>query len=86
MFGDYDPVGGHQMSTGWFTSDSLDKQFKWCDHIGSGHPDPDIGFANGEFQLITQQKNDYTSPGPWVESVEIRVGIDSSNDSSIDLF
>ncbi|WP_420792883.1 hypothetical protein [Lentisphaera profundi] len=84
LFGDYDPVGGHQMSTGWFTSDSLDKQFKWCDHIGSGHPDPDIGFANGEFQLITQQKNDYTSPGPWVESVEVRVGIDSSNDGVID--
>ena len=33
------------MSVGWFTSASIDKPFTWCDHIGTGHPDPDIAFA-----------------------------------------
>ena len=58
------------MSTAWFTTDSLDKEFTWCDHIGEGHPDPDITFANGKFYLATQQKTDYTSPGPWTGKVE----------------
>lgn len=72
------------MSTGWFTSSSIDKQFRWCDHIGNGHPDPDIAFAEGQFYLATQQKTDYTSPGPWVETVEARVGVDTDNDAKID--
>ena len=84
LFGDYDPVGGHEMSTGWFTSSSIDKQFTWCDHIGNGHPDPDVAFAEGQFYLATQQKTDYTSPGPWVETVEARVGVDTDNDAKID--
>jgi hypothetical protein len=84
LFGDYDPIGGHQMSACWFTSSSLDKQFTFCDHIGNGHPDPDIGFAEGQFYLITQQKTDQVSPGPWVETVEVRVGVDTSNDGKID--
>lgn len=50
LFGDYDPAGVHgtkgsQMSVAWFTSDSLDKQFRFCDNVGKGHPDPDICFA-----------------------------------------
>jgi hypothetical protein len=84
IFGDYDPIGGHQMSVGWFTSPSIDQEFTWCDHIGKGHPDPDIAFAEGQFYLATQQKTDYVSPGPWVESVEARVGVDVDNDSQID--
>ena len=84
LFGDYDPVGGHKMSTCWFTSDSLDKKFEWCDHIGEGHPDPDVTFANGQFYLITQPKTDFVSPGPWVEKVEARVGVDTDNDGKID--
>jgi hypothetical protein len=84
LFGDYDPVGEHQMSTGWFTSSSLDKPFTWCDHIGNGHPDPDIAFAEDQFYLLTQQKTDYVSPGPWVESVEARVGVDVDKDGKID--
>ncbi|MGY8640527.1 MAG: hypothetical protein ACKVJU_05445 [Verrucomicrobiales bacterium] len=84
LFGDYDPAGGHQMSVGWFTSSSLDEQFQWCDHIGNGHPDPDICFAEGKFYLATQQKTDFTSPGPWVENVEVRVGVDTDNDKKID--
>ena len=84
LFGDYDPAGGHQMSVGWFTSSSIDKPFTWCDNIGSGHPDPDIAFAEGQFYLATQQKTDFVSPGPWVETVEARVGVDTNNDASID--
>jgi hypothetical protein len=84
LFGDYDPAGGHQMSVGWFTSPSIDRQFTWCDKIGNGHPDPDICFAEGRFYLATQQKTDYVSPGPWVESVSARVGVDTGNDGAID--
>ncbi|MBT3379696.1 MAG: hypothetical protein HN742_29200 [Lentisphaerae bacterium] len=97
LFGDFDPPPGKHpkskdgkgsrgshMSVGWFTSESLDKQFRFCDKIGSGHPDPDICFAEDQFYLATQQRTDYTSPGPWVESVEVRVGVDTSNDGRID--
>lgn len=84
LFGDYDPAGGHQMSVGWFTSPSIDQQFTWCDNIGNGHPDPDIAFAEGKFYLATQQKTDFVSSGPWVETIEARVGVDTDNDGSID--
>ncbi|MEM1296204.1 MAG: hypothetical protein AAGH89_12625 [Verrucomicrobiota bacterium] len=84
LFGDYDPAGGHQMSVGWFTSPSINEQFTWCDHIGNGHPDPDVCFAEGQFYLATQQKTDYVSPGPWVETVSARVGVDTDNDQTID--
>lgn len=84
LFGDYDPAGSHKMSVGWFTSPSLDQQFTWCDNIGQGHPDPDIAFAEGKFYLATQQKTDFTSPGPWVETVSARVGVDTDNDAKID--
>ena len=94
LFCDFDPPGKHpretngirsgHMSVAWFTSESLDKQFRFCGHIGQGHPDPDICFAEGQFYLATQQQTDYISPGPWVESVEVRVGIDTANDGQID--
>lgn len=87
LFADYDPAGAHgreSMSVGWFTSNDLKKQFTWCDHIGKGHPDPDIGFANGKFYLWTQQQTDYISDGPWVESVEARLGVDTDNDGTAD--
>ena len=84
LFGDFDPVGGHQMSVGWFTAPSIDEPFTWCDNIGNGHPDPDIGFAEGQFYLWTQQKTDYVSPGPWTGKVEVRVGVDTTNDKKID--
>ncbi len=84
LFGDFDPIGGHQMAVGWFTSSDINKPFKWCDKIGSGHPDPDIGFAEGRFYLWTQQKTDWVSPGPWVEKIEARVGVDTDNDGKLD--
>ncbi|MFK7910138.1 MAG: hypothetical protein AB8F34_05995 [Akkermansiaceae bacterium] len=84
LFGDYDPAGGHEMSVGWFTSSSIDEPFTWCDNIGKGHPDPDVCFAEGRFYLATQQSTDYTSPGPWVEKAEVRVGVDTDNDGKTD--
>ena len=41
-------------------------------------------FAEGKFYLATQQKQDFVSPGPWVESVEVRVGVDTDNDKKVD--
>ncbi len=72
------------MSCAWFTSDSLDKKFTFCDNIGKGHPDPDIMFAEGQFYLITQFNQDFVSPGPWVPGVEARAGVDTDNDGTID--
>ena len=72
------------MSVGWFTSPSIDQQFTWCDKIGNGHPDPDVAFAEGRFYLATQQQTDYVSPGPWVETVTARVGVDTTNDGKVD--
>lgn len=84
LFGDFDPVGGHAMQVGWFTTESLGKRFRWCGSIGKGHPDPDVCFAEGSFWLITQQQTDYVSPGPWVQKVEMRVGVDSDGDGATD--
>ncbi len=84
LFCDFDPANSKNMSVGWFTSKSIYKPFKWCGNIGRGHPDPDIMFAEGKFYLATQQKVDFVSPGPWVEEVEVRVGVDKDKDGKID--
>jgi hypothetical protein len=83
LFADYHPAHD-KIRVGWFTSSGLDTQFTFCGEIGRGHPDPDIMFAEGQFYLATQMKTDYVSPGPWVESVEVRVGVDTDNDGAID--
>lgn len=86
LFGDFDPAGAHgreNMSVGWFTSSSLDEPFAWCGNIGKGHPDPDVIFAEGQFYLVTQNE-DFVSPGPWVDGVEVRVGVDTDNDGAVD--
>lgn len=87
LFGDNDPVGAHgknNMTVAWFTSSSINEPFKYCGEIGKGHPDPDVIFAEGQFYLATQMKTDYVSSGPWVENVEVRVGVDTNNDGSVD--
>ena len=84
LFGDYDPEHGKPMSIGWFTSSDINKPFTFCGNIGNGHPDPDICFAEGQFYLVNQTQNDFVSPGPWVEKVEARVGVDTDNDGVID--
>ncbi|MFW2479810.1 MAG: hypothetical protein ACN4GF_06770, partial [Lentimonas sp.] len=87
LFADFDPAGKHgsgSMSVGMFTSSSLDEPFTFFNNVGKGHPDPDICFAEGRFYLATQQNSDFTSPGPWVETVEVRVGVDTDKDAKID--
>ena len=68
----------------WFTSPSLDQQFEFCGKIGKGHPDPDIIYAEDQFYLVTQTKEDFISPGPWVDGVEIRIGVDTDGDEAVD--
>ena len=72
------------MQAAWFTSSDIGQQFTFCDSIGKGHPDPDVCFAEGRFYLATQQPTDFTSPGPWVETAEVRVGVDTDNDGKTD--
>ena len=84
LFCDVDPVDGGPMSVGRFTAEDLDGPFRWCGDVGEGHPDPDVGFAEGRFWLITQQKTDWVSPGPWVERVEAQAGVDTDGDGTID--
>lgn len=86
LFGDYHPAGKNRwkdMSVAWFTAADISQPFSFCGNIGSGHPDPDIGFAEGQFYLLTQNRQDYVSPGPWVERVEARVGVDTTDDGLI---
>ena len=52
-------------------------------NVGKGHPDPGIMFAEGQFYLVTQTPKDFVSPGPWVETVEVRVGVDTNNDACL---
>ncbi len=87
LFADFDPAGGDgkkSMSVAWFTSSSIDEPFEFCGNIGSGHPDPDIMFAEGQFYLATQMSTDYVSPGPWVDGVDVRVGVDTNKDGKVD--
>lgn len=83
LVGDYHPAH-KKIRIGIFTSPSIDQKFELIGELGDGHPDPDIGFAEGKFYLINQTKHDYVSPGPWVEKVEARVGVDTTNDGQAD--
>ena len=83
LVGDFHPA--HQsIRTAILTSPSLDEKFEFIGELGQGHPDPDIGFAEGQFYLINQTSKDYVSPGPWVETVEVRVGVDTNKDGKVD--
>ena len=83
LFCDFHPAND-KIRVGWFSASSLNEPFTFCGEIGSGHPDPDIIFAEGQFYLVTQMETDYVSPGPWVEKVEVRVGVDKDGDNVID--
>ena len=86
LFGDYDPVGLHgreHMEIAWLTSSDINEPFVLQGTIGQGHPDPDIMFAEDRFYLISQV-DDFVSPGPWVDGVEVRVGVDIDNDNTVD--
>ena len=83
LVGDFHPA--HQsIRTAILTSPSLNEKFEFIGELGQGHPDPDIGFAEGQFYLINQTSKDYVSPGPWVDTVEVRVGVDTNKDGKVD--
>ena len=92
LFGDYDQgVAGNEgkktpakhMKVGRFTAPSINQEFQFSGTFGSGHPDPTVGFAEGQFYLVSQN-NDFVSPGPWVDAVEARVGLDTTGNGKID--
>lgn len=84
LFGDYHSGKDKPMQTARFTSDSIHKEFKLVGALGEGHPDPSVGFAEGKFYLVTQRTQDFVSPGPWVEGVTARVGVDVDGDNKVD--
>ena len=84
LFCDYEPADGH-IHLGRFTSDDINKEFQWAGEIGDKfHPDPSVGFAEGKFYIVMQQKTDFVSPGPWVDGVDARVGVDVDGNGQID--
>jgi len=87
MFSDFHLAGEpkSEMRMARFTTDDLNKEFKFSGEIGHGfHPDPSVGFAEGKFYVIMQQETDFVSPGPWVDAVEARAGVDTNSDGSVD--
>ncbi|WP_016954257.1 hypothetical protein [Catenovulum agarivorans] len=87
LFCDYEPHDKNKsMRVGRWRSDDIDKQFVWDGEIGEGfHPDPSVGFAEGQFYLLVQRSsNDFISQGPWVDGVQARVGVDVNNDGAVD--
>lgn len=89
LFGDYHPANGTKsdMRICRFHTDDLNKEFEWSGDIGMGfHPDPSVGFAEGEFYLVMQQETDFKSPGPWVDGVQARVGVDENDDGKVDVW
>jgi mono/diheme cytochrome c family protein len=86
LFGDYDSADHNKpMRMARFHTDDLNKEFKWSGEIGKGfHPDPSVGFAEGKFYVIIQRATDFVSPGPWVDGVEARAGVDKDGDGTID--
>jgi hypothetical protein len=86
LFCDYDSADhAKSMRMGRFTSPDLNQEFTWSGEIGEGfHPDPSIGFAEGKFYAIMQRETDFVSPGPWVDGVEARAGVDTDGDGTID--
>lgn len=83
MFSDFHPAG-QNIRLARFASDSLYEEFEFTGSMHDGHPDPSVGFAEGRFYLFTQQSTDYTSPGPWVDGVESRAGVDVDGNGTID--
>ena len=84
LVGDNHTKNRADMSVMLFTSTDITKPFTRLHEIPTkGHPDPSIGFAAGKFFLITQAI-DFTSPGPWVDGVEVRAGVDTDKDGKVD--
>lgn len=86
LFCDFDSADHDKsMRMGRFCSNDLNKEFTWSGEIGEGfHPDPSVGFAEGMFYIVMQKETDFMSPGPWVDGVEARAGVDVNGNGQID--
>jgi hypothetical protein len=97
MFCDYEPHD-EPMHMGYWTTTDIYSQFDWGGSIGDPekewntgplldegfHPDPTIGFAEGEFYVFAQGNGGWVSPGPWIDGVQARVGVDTDGDGSVE--
>ncbi len=87
IFCDYDPhEEGKSMRVGRWRSEDIAQRFVWDGEVGAGfHPDPTVGFAEGQFYLLVQRNDqDFISEGPWVNGVEVRAGVDTDHDGKVD--
>lgn len=87
LFSDYHPKEKNKsMRIARWRSNDIYKPFIWDGEIGEDiHPDPSIIFAENMFYLIVQEGNyDYMSTGPWLDGVEVRLGLDINNDNDVD--
>lgn len=104
LFGDYHPQGAgsndSRMSVAYWHSEDLYGEFEFGGLLrGKTHPDPTVGFAEGEFLMIIQSNDGYegddafstngdmatpTSTGPWVDVVQARAGVDTDGDGNVD--
>ena len=91
LFADDDDESGIGLSY-WY-GESLNEGFTYGGRLLNGlHPDPGVGFAEGNFLLMLQQNNggtygnDLLSNGPWVRGVEAQAGVDVDGDGEIDLW
>ena len=77
---------------GYWFGNSLDEPFTYGGRLLDGlHPDPGVGFGEGNFLLMLQQNdndgiygNDLLSHGPWVQGIEAQAGVDIDGDGEID--
>ncbi|WP_144993377.1 hypothetical protein [Polystyrenella longa] len=84
LFCDYHPHDGEIGLAYWF-SKSLKTRFTWGGTIATGfHPDPSVGFAEGNFYLFVQRSDSFISSGPWTNGVTARGGVDVDGDGNID--
>lgn len=86
LFCDYHPEGG-SVQLGYWMSDSLDEHFVFGGSLRTNnHPDPTVGFAEGEFIIMIQDREDLTSSGPWIDGLEVQAGVDTDGDGEVDVW
>ena len=90
LFADDDREDG--IGLGYWYGDSLNEEFTYGGRLRDGlHPDPGVGFAEGNFLMMMQSTdrdnvfgNDLLSYGPWVKGIEAQAGVDVDGDGQID--
>ena len=90
LFADDDQEDG--IGLGYWYGDSLEAEFTYGGRLRDGlHPDPGVGFGEGNFVMMLQSTdgdnvfgNDLLSHGPWVQGIEAQAGVDVDGDGQID--